>query len=163
MGLNLPSPSEGEVGAVADLLGVSSNTLSSLKLPGPLPVAGSILTELSGMLPALEGFDPPQQLTLEWDGPRGPEQRYAARYDSPTGSIVVVSHESGPELFLFALEAAAAAATVLASGYAFVRFVGTRGWSDDHEPARLTITRRWYDENGRLRHEEITELDERGE
>jgi hypothetical protein len=132
---DLPRPSPQEVSAVAAELSTRPEQLTSVRLPGPGGLAESALAP---SLPELDGFDGPAVQWLETGSENEPSRhrrrrstsRLVARYESPAGSVLVVSHEHGPELFFAILGGAGSAATIaqaVAKILAFVRGRRPRG------------------------------------
>lgn len=72
-------------------------------------------------MPDLAGFNPAEHVRVGWEGEE--YRRFAARYDSPDGSLIVVSHETGPEIFFVVLGGAAAATTVIRGVYNLIEWV----------------------------------------
>ena len=89
----------GVVASVAELLGVRPSDLVSFKLSGDLHLAESVVAWLPPP-PELDGFDPPPKIKLGSESQGAPTLRLAARYHSASGDLVLVSHESGPEIFV---------------------------------------------------------------
>jgi hypothetical protein len=151
-----PPPSPEEVRAIARLLGASPDRLVSWKVPGPGRLGESVLAL---RVPQLNGYEPPNTTWVEWDRGGAKSQRIAALYASDEGGVIVVSHETGPELWVTVAEgvvggAAGAAVTALLDHLRQRRrgMVDTNLWS-------YRIRREW-DANGTLRSEEV-ELEQR--
>lgn len=154
MGSEAVVPAVGEVRAVAELLGHSPTELTAIKLPGPGRIAESVLT-VRGPLPRLEGFGLAEHVDVEWGGE---SKHFAARYDSQARSLVVVSHETGPEIFVL-LPAVAAATTVIRGAYDFIR------WVRQQRPDRLGVNvddtpiQFWFVEDGHIQRREVVRLE----
>jgi len=146
-----PAPAEGEVQALAKLLGSRPDKISSIKLPGPGGLGESPLTRLG--LPELEGFETPTHLDVAWNGER---KHPAARYDSQAGSLIVVSHETGPQIF-FVAEALAATTTVVRAVLNVMSWVRARREENGAPPGivRAAPIQFWFYESGTLRHRKI--------
>ena len=131
---------------------------------------------LAPSLPRLEGFDGPalHRLELISAGERGRNQtprstsRPAARYDGPAGSVLVVSHEHGPELFFEIVGAAGSVATLtqaVAKLLAFVRarrrpeLVETPAYPEGVVAKSIRAVQREYRRDGTLAREWILETD----
>src|SRR5689334_6765451 len=95
------APCAGEVQAIAELLRRRPDEITAIKLPGPGALVESPLT--LDAIPEIDGFAAPEHFRISWDEERA---HPAARYDSQHGSLVVVSHESGPALFFVVIGAA---------------------------------------------------------
>ena len=95
-------------------------SLASLRLPGPLEAAESLLTLIPGLLPTVDGFGPPKRLRLDWGGDL---PHPSAAYVSGEGTLLVVSHESGPVAIFPWIEGAAATAALLQAAYTIFRHV----------------------------------------
>lgn len=121
-------------------------------MPGPGRLGESALT--IGQLPELEGFTEAIDVDVAW----GEERRLAARYDFSDGAIVIVSHETGPQIFFAVLSGAAGAAGTAAAGAAIrgattlVKWVLDRrgGRGSDAVPLRF-----WFVEDGRVKAQEV--------
>jgi hypothetical protein len=148
-------PTEGEVRAVAELLGHRPDEVSAIKLPGPGRLAESPLTFGA---PELDGFEPPAHLKVAWDD-QTPHP--AARYDSPEGSLIVVSHETGPVLFFVWLGGAAAATTVVQGAYGFMQWVRARRRRSGASPDVVTAApvQLWFYDGATLRSQEVLPLE----
>ena len=131
---------------------------------------------LATSLPRLEGFDGPalHRLELTSGGERGRNQtprstsRLAARYDGRAGSVLVVSHEHGPELFFEIVGAAGSGATLsqaVAKLLAFVRarrrpgLVETPAYPEGIVANSIRAVQREYRPDGTLAREWILETD----
>lgn len=76
-------------------------------------------------MPELEGYSPPQHIEIAWDEKR---RRAGARYDSSSssdGSLVVVSHETGPLFYFAILDGTAAVAELIRAAYDLMQWVRT--------------------------------------
>jgi hypothetical protein len=137
------APGDAEVRAVARLFGRRADELTAIKLPGPGSIGESVLT-VSGPMPSLESFDPPQQIKNRMDD----ESRLACRYDCPEASVIVVSHETGPEIFVL-IGAAGAATTVIRGVHSFIRWV--RAHRPSHADSEVEPLQYWFVEDGHVR------------
>ena len=107
-----------------------------------------------GRLPALNGFDPPDHLEVSWDD-KG--THFAGAYRSPDGELIVVSHESGPELFFLILGGAAAATTLIRGAHEFMQWVRAHRLQNGAPPEVVNAEplQFWFYEKGNLRRTEV--------
>ena len=150
------APAEGEVRVIAELLGRRPDEVAAIKLPGPGRLLESPLTSFGA--PKLNGFDMPEHLEVAWDAET---PHPAARYDSPQGSLIVVSHETGPEIFFAVAGGAAAAATVIRGAYDFIQWVRSRREKNGAPPDVVDAqpVQFWFYDRGRLRRRDVLPLE----
>lgn len=149
-----PASSDDEVRAVGRLLSFRPDQLVSYKLPGPGALGESVLA--IGAQPKLEGFDSPERLWLEWVTNEQAAKRPAVLYKAGEGGVVIISHESGPEIWIPIIDGvvAAAAAGAVAALIEFVRDRRRQIGRGDGDTWAYQILRE-YHEDGTLRREQI--------
>jgi hypothetical protein len=144
------APDAEEVRAVARLLGCSPDQLTAIKFPGPGHLGESVVTLEA---PHIERFTTPDRVALSLT-----DERFAVCYSSRDGSLVLVSHESGPLIF-FILGGAGAATTVLRGASDLFRWVRARRATQRSANEEAAAVQYWFVEDGRLRSAEVLPAD----
>jgi hypothetical protein len=159
-GGSFPTATRWEVNSAARILGTRPDKLASIRVPGPGQIGESVLTL---QLPRLQGFEA-EARDVRVAAPGDPrDSRFATLYTKAEDRILIVSHESGPEIFFDLLQAGAAGVAALDGVVRLVGYVRRRRAAIPSAAsiAHQSLTMREYRPDGSVMREITIERDER--